>query len=251
MTGGNIHGETVILSNIPRSLPPAEQYMILQDANSRDGVITYGTSLGYGSNDAALASVSNRTFQTTYDGTQFTYEYFNNKMGSLTSTAWAGGGSLPAYVDGGDGYMFLKANAQVTISGLTLSAGEKYIILVNGTTTITGDIVVPNGAFLAFIVNGNITVDRSVTNLQGWYEADTTMSFSCKDTVAPAGCDQDDVQLDAQGSFAAWGGFGLSRDMGAGNNTAPSEKFTYRQDLADNMPEILKAPFKVYTQYQP
>lgn len=52
--------------------------------------------------------------------------------------------------------------------------------------------------------------------------------------------EDDNTQLDVQGSVVAWGTFSVNRDLGNANVTIPAEKFTYRPDLLTNMPDKMK-----------
>ncbi|KKS62299.1 MAG: hypothetical protein UV30_C0018G0004 [Candidatus Collierbacteria bacterium GW2011_GWF1_42_50] len=128
---------------------------------------------------------------------------------------------------------------------------QKAILLVDGNVTVSNNVVVPSGAFLGVIAKGNIIFNANLTTAQGWFVAEN-LSVPCVDTVAPLGtCDKTDVQFDGQGSFVGWTGIALARDMGAGNNTTPSEKFTYRVDMALNAPTPIKVFAKKFSPFIP
>ena len=75
-----------------------------------------------------------------------------------------------------------------------------------------------------------------VTQVDGVYIADGTfVSNSSSD-----GTSVFDDQLLVNGTVVAWTGVELHRDLGAGNANEPAEKFSYRLDLIENMPEVMK-----------
>jgi hypothetical protein len=123
------------------------------------------------------------------------------------------------------------------------------IFLVNGDVKVSDDIVVPTGAFLAIIAKGTISFDSSVSSVDGWYVA-KNIAVPCGD-VDGNGCDKTDLQFNGAGSFIGWGGISLERTRGIVNNSAPSEKFTYRKDLYQNAPEPMKIHIKYYKPFIP
>ena len=102
---------------------------------------------------------------------------------------------------------------------------------------------------LAIIAKGTITFDQAVTQADGWYVANN-ISVPCLD-VGGNGCDKTDSQFLGNGTFVGWSGIALGRTRGITNNTAPSEKFTYRQDLFLNAPKPMKMYTKFYRPFVP
>ena len=249
VSGGNVHADTAIVSNIPASVAAASQRLIL-DNNGRNGIATYETSLSLGSNLNALVSGSNRTFQQTYQGLIYNYAFFDSKLKSLTATSWNGSAPL-VYNQGTNDYMLVRYTgaSPLTITGLIVAANQKYIILVPGNVNVTGNITVANGGYLAVISGGNITFGSDVVSAQGWFLSDGMI------TIASRGSTDADELLEnlfqGQGSFVAWNGFSLNRDRGVRNNTVPPQTFLYRPDFVTSIPSVLKFPYSYYAPYNP
>jgi hypothetical protein len=247
VTGGSVFGGTGITSDIPSTIPAAEQRLIRQDINSADGLAQIGTgTINLGTNPGASISVSGWNAASSYSGDNADYDYFMAKTGSYPRTnlntsvpAW-NGTSKPAYTPT-NGFQTYTYTGNPTINW-SLAAGEKVIYMVKGNVTVSGDVSVPTGSpsFLAVIASGSITFETNVTNVDGWWVGNS-LNWPCVDTTPSDGaCDKTDVQFVGNGSFVGWNSITLSRDQGGGNNNQPSEKFTFRPDLLINAPESMK-----------
>ena len=242
IVGGSAYGEAGIQSYIPPMMT-APQRLILPDTNGRVGVLSYGVvqPARFGSNTNARVSDDLWEVQSTYAGLRYDYNFYNTRMDIFASKTWTDD-SISTYDDGGTGYQIFKSSTGIDLnSPVTLNAGQKIVILVNGNVNVNTNITVNPGSFISIIANGTITFNSTVTKAQGWFVGEN-INVPCKDTGA-AGCDKDDAQFDGQGTFVGWSGVSLGRDQGLPNNQAPSEKFTYRTDMLLNAPE----PMKVYT----
>lgn len=246
--GGSVYARSGVRSYVPASLPAANQRLILGDAIGRVGVLAHGytwTGNELGTNPGVKVSVPNQwRIESTYEGLRYDYDYYTTRMNIFDSSPWNGTSAI-SYNGGVNGYQILKStNPSTTLGGLNLSAGQKLIILVDGNVSVAGDIIVPNGAFLAVIAKGNITFSSnpSLTKAQGWFVAEN-INVPCNDVVVGGGCDKDDSQFVGEGSFVGWSNISLDRDMNTLNNDNPSEKFVYRPDFVLNAP----APIKLYT----
>jgi len=241
--GGNVYARSGIGSSIPGSLlPTTNQRLILTDANGRDGTLSYGLLLPnqLGTNPNAQVSDSLREVLSPYDGLRYDYNYYKTRMDIFASTIWDGGDVT--YNDGGNGYQIFKYSGNINLNYTGPTGGEKVIFLVDGSVTVTQDITVPSGSFMAIIANGNITFNHNVGNAQGWYLAEN-INIPCHDGDSDGVCDKDDAQFVGQGSFVGWTGIYMTRDRAATNNQEPSELFIYRSDLMLNAPD----PMRVYT----
>jgi hypothetical protein len=133
-----------------------------------------------------------------------------------------------------------------------LGAGEKIVVFVDkGNLQIKRNIMVPNGAFLAFIhadsgdMGRDIVVANNVTVLEGIY-------LTNNDIVIESNGTDNDLQFQGRGSFIAWdidSGVGPNAYRGIAllrsrqilnNNDVPAETFTYRPDLILNAPDAFK-----------
>lgn len=232
VTGGSVYGGAGIQSNIPGTIPAAQQYLILRDANSQDGLgqVKTGT-INLGTHPGVAVSVSGWNSTSGYSGDNMDYDYFVAKMGSYAKTTW-NGLAKPTYTPGANGYEIYSFTGNVTMDW-SPAAGEKVIYLIKGNVTVSGNIGVPTASpsFLAVIASGTITFNTNVTNVDGWWVGDS-LNF-------PTTGGENDVQFVGNGSFVGWSGISLSRDQGLTNNDQPSEKFVYRPDLVINAPAPL------------
>ncbi|HEX9007925.1 MAG TPA: hypothetical protein VF837_01560 [Patescibacteria group bacterium] len=251
VTGGSIHANTTIQSKIPASLTlVSDQRLIKPDSYGRDGIITYGTSVNLGTNPNVqnTYSLSNRRFQQTYQGLTYNYAFFDTKFKANTFTEWASGNTPPAYSDpSGNGYMLIRYTGAgpLTINAFSVLSGQKYVILIPQSVTVSGNITVASGGFLAILSNQDIHFGTGVSIAHGWYLTDG------KIVTDSTGVETTDKQFHGEGSFVALNGFSFNRDRGVLNNKTPSQEFIYRGDLITNNPSIFKFPYKYYAPYNP
>jgi len=140
-------------------------------------------------------------------------------------------------------------------SDYTFGLNQNYVILVNGSLTISNKIKVPVGSTAVFVVNGDITVSGTVgevdytsnnTDLEGIYSA--TGSFIIDSDPANT-CPTPDLRLNLAGNIVTGaGGVGGSfinrRDLCDGNATCPVFFITGRPDFILNLPTLIR-----YTNY--
>jgi hypothetical protein len=250
--GGSVHGDTGVRSEIPASLA-TEMSLILPDttAGNRLGFLSYGTARAddmLGTNPEAKVSSELWEKESKYSGQIYDWSFYNSRFNLFTKTSWSDGESV-VYDDQGKGYQIFQSDGSINSFDLSPTGTQKVIFHINGNVRVTGDIVVPDGAFLAVIAKGTITFDPSVSQADGWYVAES-IAIPCLD-VDSNGCDKTDSQFAGNGSFIAWNGFSLGRTRNLTNNAAPSEKFTYRQDLYRNAPTPMKVYTKLYKPFVP
>ena len=244
VVGGSVYARDGVISKIPSTLNlESQKRLILPDANNRYGFFAYGipwVSTMLGTNPNARVSDVLWRVESVYEGLRYDYNLYNTRMDIFDKTDWDGGEVF--YDDGGRGYQIYKHTGDVNIQGLTLSAGQKAVFLVDGNVKVSGDLITPDGAFLSIIASQGITFDYNVTTAQGWFVAED-INVPCHDGNSDGLCDKDDVQFAGEGSFVGWSNINLGRDQGVTNNTQPSELFTYRSNFMLDMPK----PMKVYT----
>jgi hypothetical protein len=245
--GGSVYADDGIKSIVPSSLV-TEKSLIIPDNTpaARVGLLSYGIdrpSDMLGTNPNAKVSSELWEIKSKYAGLKYDYAFYNTRFTSFTTTPWIPGESVP---DLGTEYeIFTVKNGGAANFDFTLPPGStrKVIFLINGDVTITSNISVPVGAYLGVISSGTITINPSVTNVDGWYVANNLSIPCAKDGLGL--CNKTDVQLKANGSFVGWNGVTLSRDQERINNTQPSELFTYRPDLYLSSPQ----PMKIYNRF--
>lgn len=207
---------------------------------------------------------------------------FKNTVTSYdTSKVWALQDFVSAeYTSEGDTDMFVLSTEDSSSPNLDLNllapigvtTGTKIIVFVEGNLNITGPsdttlTNVANGAFLMFIVQGDITVDanighsldnketRTASALEGVFLANDDIIIESKGSTATIG--PADNKFVAEGSFVALNrtadssnGIELPRHFDDLNNSlareknsySPVEMFIFRPDFVVNAPKIINRP---------
>lgn len=228
--GASVYAE----GDVRSELPTASLKLIETGAGGAVGALMRST----GTVDTGVGSVSTPGYSVTteYQGKLMNYDYFAAHMGVTPNTIndWAADTmNKPANNPSKVFYYHNPSGSEASVSTpWTVAAGESYVIFVNGDLRIASNITVADGGFLAFIVNGSVRVSPAVTDVAGLYVIDSTLI-----TESNGGTD---VAANFQGSVVAWGGVNLGRDLVAGNLNQAGEKFTYRADLLNNMPDSMK-----------
>lgn len=220
-------------------LPSSSMRLILAGAGGSEALVMTNS----GSVDVGLGSVSDSLWMATskYKGKKMDYNYFAANMGVVRGQAsnWSGSDEidLNSYPVGSEfGYMKPFSGVATLSSPLNITASNKYVIFVDGDLEILANVTVETGGFLAFIVNGNVTVDPAVTALHGLFVIDESF---ITETQYAQGVSVDN-QLDFQGTVVTWTTMQLGRSLGGDNSITPAEKFSYRVDLLTNMPDKMK-----------
>lgn len=230
---GGLGGGVTVGSELPLS---SSRLILAGGSGGTAGVLLRAS----GSSDLGDGSVSDDLWSTStrYKGKKMDYAYFAAQMGVVPSQTndWeADTLNKPGIVK--DFYYMDPASGTATVSSLwTINPGEKYTVFVNGDLRIEANTVVGNGGFLTFIVNGNIVVDPAVTVVQGIYIASNNFETESVDQTGTIA----DVQLNVAGNVISWGSFSLERSLLGGNISDPAEKFTFRPDLLESMPDKMK-----------
>jgi hypothetical protein len=232
--GGSGSTDVTVRSNMPSS----SMRLILAESGGTAAALLRGS----GSSDLGTGSVSDSLWTTTakYKGKKMDYQYFAAQMGVLPnqeSIDW-GADTMNKPGTTKDFHYIDPQSGTATVSSLwTVLGNEKYVVFVNGDLVIDANTDVDeNGGFLAFIVNGNITVSPSVTQMEGIFIASNNFAT---ETVDSTGVIADDPLL-VEGTVVSWGSFGLRRSLINDNITTPAETFSYRPDLLENMPDKMK-----------
>ena len=149
-----------------------------------------------------------------------------------------------------------KLGSDQVVSGNTLStileidgfsegvgSNEQEIVLVDGDLTIDQNFEVARGGLALFVVSGNITVNGDVTQVEGLFVADGSITVL-------SGTEN---QLNLEGSYVAdanSSGIGqivLQRDLGTANAFEPAVVFTFRPDL---IVELIKQNIALDSDYE-
>jgi hypothetical protein len=224
--GGSIHANGGgISSQIPASCDGAcIPSLITQSTLGASGLASYSSgnlSVGAGTiNEDGSEWEANTVFRDKQTG----YDYFSRIL--LEDPAGVGewDGSLPA----GSG-VFEGSAAETSGGAWSVGASDQIVILADGDLTVTNNIDVAPGGFLAVISSGSITFADDVTNAEGVFIADGIISTG-------TGANQ----FIGEGIFVGWTGITLGRDLMADNNLNPAELFVYRPDLQLNAYEYMQ-----------
>lgn len=229
-----IGGSVYAGGNVRSEIPSAGFSLIADGTNGEVGALMRAS----GSVDTGLGTVSSAGYSATtrYRGKMMNYDYFAAHMGVTPNTAnyWAVDTlSLPGYDPERSFYYHNPSGSEASVSvPWTISAGQSYVVFVNGDLRIASNIEVEPGGFLAFMVNGSLRVSPAVAQVEGLYVVDGTLITESNGSV--------DMGLSFEGSMVAWGGVNLGRDLVSGNSLSAGESFRYRPDLLLNMPDSMK-----------
>lgn len=159
---------------------------------------------------------------------------------------------------------------------INIPSGQKYVVFVAGDLVIQGPvdktfaaqsglITVNSGGYLAFIVNGNITVESTVGYddnnsdfaddslaqltapiIDGVYIANGVLKIASN---IPGNDQPGDFKFVGAGTFVGWSGVTLERKFDSSNaarrqlnNTSPTELFIHRPDFVTHAPSFINRP---------
>lgn len=138
------------------------------------------------------------------------------------------------------------ANGNVNLNAYTFPAGQNYVILVNGTLTIQGNISTPVGSSDLFSTSGNIIVAATVgsppnvttSDLDGWYIAGSSFIVNTNAVCST-------LRLNIAGTVVAdalgnGGTFQNNRDLCGSDGTSPTVSFLPRLDMLLHAPTFLE-----------
>jgi hypothetical protein len=186
---------------------------------------------------------ANNSFYTT--ASRQGYSYFTTllEVGTMTDSVLTDAiASLTSpYIALTDGNQVHYQDGDLEITSMIINAGELHTIFVNGTVTVSGNISVANGGFLAIIATGNITFGPLATDVDGIYITDSSLIVENADPSLS----NLDRQFNGSGIFVGWGGVSLNRTLNTAatdlyNNSNPAVRFTYRPDFLINAPDSFK-----------
>lgn len=252
--GGSVHAQGNLKSTIPIGTP---QQVFNKDGSAPyPGLVTYGTagSCDFNGDNTCggetiggnnVISSTNWLANQPHTSVHY-YDYFYNRLGAPAGVA---GGTLSSELTSQLTPYYYTSDVTIDTVNWSVGDGETIIVLVNGNLTIKKNITITGTGFVAFIVNGTITIDPSVgtdslvnntPQIQGIYiatNADKTGTFITGASTSGT------ERLVLKGSFIA-DTFLLQRDLdmiAEGDNVvASAELFIYDPNLFIHMPESMK-----------
>lgn len=248
--GGNVYASATLRSYIPNITP---RVFNADGDGGYPGVVTYGTAYDFDSDVAAQGNgyISREGWLVNTNRTRVNYyDYFYRMYGSPTSvTTDASFSNLLAVTQPpSSGTPYYVVGDMTTSGNWSVGNGESLVIIVNGNLTLGGRINSIGSGFVAFIVNGTITVSDAVGTtitsttpvIEGVYvamNANQTGGFVTGTSVTAA-----TARFVGKGVFIA-DTFTLQRDLdgyGVGNTGSSAELFIYNPRLLLTMPEEMK-----------
>lgn len=245
--GGDINVANVLESYIPVGAGPRE--FVLDGAGGTPGIVSFGTAADFDSDTGG----SGATYVSSTD-------WVINEPGlSMYTTNWYDvfvqrfdlAGAAPDYTDPGAitqpaprQQPYYVSGDLTTVNAWSVGAGETLIVFVDGNLTIGDQIQItdPTG-FIAFIVNGDITVNPSVgvAPASGIPQVEGIFITAPTGTFATGTSGAGTERFVGEGIFVA-GSFLLQRDLESVgvNDTTSAELFIYNPSLRFSMPDEMK-----------
>ncbi len=251
--GGDVYGATNVQSYIPAGAVP--RYFALDGAGGTPGVVTYGAGYDFDSTLLGLgeAYVSSQGWlvNETYPATDY-YAVMYHRFGSPADADadYTGETTLTAIPSqppkNGNAY-YVSGDLTIGTNPWVVGSGQSIVILVSGNLTINEPINITPGGFIAFIVNGDVTVDPSVgvpysssaPVVEGVYITSPTGTFH---TGLSSGVGVE--RFVGKGTFIA-GNFSFERNLEKANNVnhngdTSANLFIYNPQLLLTMPDMMK-----------
>lgn len=210
--GAGVKSRFGLQYGVPVTAPAVSRFLTLGSATSDNGLVSgnpFANTNGNNNNEEFGSPNNWYLEQSTNDLDIYNYNYFYNNffvkagVGETKTNSWGGW------------------------------ATDKKIYFVNSNLDINANLTVPNGETIMVIVSGNITINSSVTQLDGIYIADGWISAGGDDTTA----------LTIDGMLYAGGDVKLYRSFTdkTKNNANPAVKVNYSPGLIFNLdPKVLQ-----------
>jgi hypothetical protein len=247
--GGDAYAQTSIRSYIPAAASP--QYFSLDGTGGSPGFVQYGTSYDFdssptGEGETLVSSNGWLTNDTTIQPDYYAIMY--KRFGSPATPDYSGGTTVDSLSDftslAHDSPYYVTGDLTIDGADWAIGPGQRVVVIVDGNLTIRNRINHSSGGFVAFIVNGNITVDSSVgvtwdsslPVLSGVYITSPDGIFVTGPTIAAGS-----ARFVGRGIFIA-GGFAMQRnlDIISHNTDTAAELFLYNPRLLITMPDEMK-----------
>ena len=205
VAGAGVRAKNEIGSGVPFTMTENLRALSIGGTNADNGLISFSTfsNLNGFNNDSAYGTPNDWWIdQNTNDGTVYNYQYFYNN--------------------------FLIKN-EVGITGRSWDEKpDDGVYFVNGDLNIDSNFTLDSGKFFMVVVKGKISVDNSVTNLDGIYVADKGIEI----------LGNSENQLVINGMLYSRGKIRLARSYTDKNmnNSSPAILVNYNPALIFNMP---------------
>ncbi len=203
--GGGLMANNVLTNRVPITCTTANCAMSINGTNGINGIIASKVINNTGNSDAKKGNPNNWSVtKPLVSNVKSDYNYFLNQY------FWEKG-------------IGTTLNGDKNISDI----GTTGVYFINGNLNVTANNSVPVGSFLMVLASGNITVDPTVTNLEGIFVSNN-MDIGGSNATA----------LSIKGTIKTSQNMKISRTFvnKRTNNTTPAVNFIYRPDFIFNMP---------------
>jgi PKD repeat protein len=221
--GGGIHSDD---GDIFSELPKTSDNLF-----TGPGFITRSDNLDTGNGGIGSSVVVTRSGN--FNAKNLDYRYWRQKLdGNLN--LWNGGAipSTPANTIYATNAALNDAESILQINGGNVSG--VFVLIHKGDINIISNVTVGSNGAVVIIASGDITINNSVTNVQGFYIADGKISTA--ENSNPAS------QLRIEGGLISWNDVELLRTLGpSANYNTPAELFVYRGNMVNilrSIPEL-------------
>ncbi len=236
--GGDVYGATNVQSYAGPSASP--RVIVADGAGGYPGIVSYGSSYDFESSvtnaGETVVSATNWLVNETFSTMDF-YTTFWRRFGGPTTVDYdntAASLSQPA----SRATPYLVSGPLGTQGNWNIPDGEKLIFLVDGNITINGTITTTGTGMAVFITNGNITIASSVgvapasstPVVEGMYIANGSFNTG----TSSSGVER----FVGKGNFVA-GSFNLQRDLGDDNASISPELFIWDPKILVHMPQAM------------
>ncbi|OGM60528.1 hypothetical protein A2892_00710 [Candidatus Woesebacteria bacterium RIFCSPLOWO2_01_FULL_39_10b] len=246
LSGGDVISQ--IAGGCPLNSPPCDPYLVKNTSGTPEeaaGIPSAGrggnVSWGAGNGPSRPGWVVEGS---DYGGDTYTYQFLRDKIPTSVSLAslgptvtesnlLSGGTEYPS----GSGYYYYQysnpSDLTLTDGDASLNIGSRKVVVFvqGGSVKIDKNINLTDGTgLLLLITDGNITVDESVTEMEGLYFAQR--DFLTTDVQGS------DLTLLLRGSVVSQGTLVMDRDL-PNNAITPAETFKFAPDLLMNFPASL------------
>lgn len=231
--GGDIHGNSGVASKIPLTcVRPRGCYPFISRAQDGfNGLVSSGGNIDPGTGDIGEEKNWYLESEPIDFAGDYTYDYFTNQWLGEDTTELSGPDAINNIEDPGAGsWRLYKTKEAQTFNSNKFNSDPiegAIVVLIEDNLKIESNIKLAKTGFLALIVKGDINLDETVDELQGFYLADGSFNTGTGDS-----------QFLGKGIFVSWSGINLERDLGPANKYRPNALFEYWPRLLINSPEL-------------
>ena len=253
---GDIYVGNTLTDSIPGTA--LEKYMSLRLDTTRPpfpGVAIQGSNTSVTMGEGGVSAVGWLALNSPYpELNKYDYAYFANKLTISGTMPACKERAVVEAAEVSSGTTVCYKGTDVSLSGdITMTGNKSSVVFIDGNLTLNHTTSIPSGSFLAFIVNGTITVDpttgqtipssspgTAVPDLHGIFIAN---QFKSSNTTGVQ------KQLILKGSVISWGDIELNRRLA--DNTIPAHYFIYDPALVLAIPQLMQRSIILWQQVPP